>query len=85
MKQLSEALKPGNAALFLLIKKFSGDKVLKAVKARAEQCSRRCSTTARKRLYEKRSPQLKTFLWTASDVRPAAPFALQPSMAWLSR
>lgn len=29
--------------------------------------------------------ELKTFLWTASDVRPAAPFALQPSMAWLWR
>ncbi|MGD9545680.1 MAG: DUF1269 domain-containing protein [Methylocystis sp.] len=32
MKQLSETLKPGNAALFLLIKKFTGDKVLEAVK-----------------------------------------------------
>lgn len=32
MKQLSETLQPGNAALFLLIKKVTGDKVLEAVK-----------------------------------------------------
>lgn len=32
MKQLSESLQPGSAALFLLIKKFTGDKVLEAVK-----------------------------------------------------
>lgn len=32
MKELSESLKPGNAALFLLIKKVTGDKVLEAVK-----------------------------------------------------
>ncbi|WP_292530550.1 DUF1269 domain-containing protein [Methylocystis sp.] len=32
MKQLSESLQPGNAALFLLIKKVTGDKVLEAVK-----------------------------------------------------
>lgn len=32
MKDLSESLKPGNAALFLLIKKVTGDKVLEAVK-----------------------------------------------------
>jgi uncharacterized membrane protein len=32
MKDLSDSLKPGNAALFLLIKKVTGDKVLEAVK-----------------------------------------------------
>lgn len=32
MKDLSESLHPGNAALFLLIKKVTGDKVLEAVK-----------------------------------------------------
>ncbi|WP_424363261.1 DUF1269 domain-containing protein [Methylocystis parvus] len=32
MKDLSESLKPGNAALFLLIRKVTGDKVLEAVK-----------------------------------------------------
>ena len=32
MKELSESLKPGNAALFLLIRKVTGDKVLEAVK-----------------------------------------------------
>jgi len=32
MKQLSESLQPGNAALFLLIRKVTGDKVLEAVK-----------------------------------------------------
>lgn len=32
MKDLSESLKPGNAALFLLIRKMTGDKVLEAVK-----------------------------------------------------
>ncbi len=32
MKDLSESLKPGNAALFLLIRKMTGDKVLQAVK-----------------------------------------------------
>lgn len=32
MKDLSESLQPGNAALFLLIKKVTGDKVLEAVK-----------------------------------------------------
>jgi uncharacterized membrane protein len=32
MKGLSESLKPGNAALFLLIRKVTGDKVLEAVK-----------------------------------------------------
>jgi len=32
MKDLSESLKPGNAALFLLIRKVTGDKVLAAVK-----------------------------------------------------
>ena len=32
MKELSESLKPGNAALFLLIKKMTGDKVLEAVR-----------------------------------------------------
>jgi uncharacterized membrane protein len=32
MKKLSDTLQPGNAALFLLIKKFTGDKVLEAVK-----------------------------------------------------
>ena len=32
MKQLSESLQPGNAALFLLIKKFTADKVLEALK-----------------------------------------------------
>jgi uncharacterized membrane protein len=32
MKQLSGSLQPGNAALFLLIKKFTADKVLEAMK-----------------------------------------------------
>jgi uncharacterized membrane protein len=32
MKQLSESLKPGNAALFVLLKKVTGDKVLEALK-----------------------------------------------------
>ncbi|HEY8162162.1 MAG TPA: DUF1269 domain-containing protein [Methylocystis sp.] len=32
MKDLSESLKPGNAALFLLIRKMTGDKLLEAVK-----------------------------------------------------
>jgi len=32
MKELSESLKPGNAALFLLVRKVTGDKVLQAVK-----------------------------------------------------
>jgi uncharacterized membrane protein len=32
MKKLSESLQPGNAALFLLIKKFTADKVLEALK-----------------------------------------------------
>jgi uncharacterized membrane protein len=32
MKDLSESLKPGNAALFLLVRKVTGDKVLDAVK-----------------------------------------------------
>jgi uncharacterized membrane protein len=32
MKDLSESLQPGNAALFLLIRKVTGDKVLEAVK-----------------------------------------------------
>jgi uncharacterized membrane protein len=32
MKQLSQSLQPGNAALFLLIKKFTADKVLEALK-----------------------------------------------------
>jgi uncharacterized membrane protein len=32
MKQLSASLQPGNAALFLLIKKFTADKVLEALK-----------------------------------------------------
>jgi uncharacterized membrane protein len=32
MKQISESLQPGNAALFLLIRKVTGDKVLEAVK-----------------------------------------------------
>jgi uncharacterized membrane protein len=32
MNQLSESLQPGNAALFLLIKQFTADKVLEAIK-----------------------------------------------------
>lgn len=32
MKELSESLRPGNAALFLLVRKVTGDKVLEAVK-----------------------------------------------------
>ena len=32
MRDLSESLQPGNAALFLLIRKVTGDKVLEAVK-----------------------------------------------------
>ena len=32
MKKLSESLQPGNAALFLLVRKVSGDKVLEAIK-----------------------------------------------------
>jgi uncharacterized membrane protein len=32
MKKLSDALQPGNAALFLLIRKFTADKVLEAMK-----------------------------------------------------
>ena len=32
MKKLGESLQPGNAALFLLIRKFTGDKVLEALK-----------------------------------------------------
>ena len=32
MKKLSNSLQPGNAALFLLIRKFTGDKVLEALK-----------------------------------------------------
>jgi len=31
-KKLFESLQPGNAALFLLIRKFTGDKVLEALK-----------------------------------------------------
>jgi uncharacterized membrane protein len=32
MKKLSESLQPGNAALFLLVRKVTGDKVLEAIK-----------------------------------------------------
>jgi uncharacterized membrane protein len=32
MKELSASLKPGNAALFVLIRKMTGDKVLEAIK-----------------------------------------------------
>ncbi len=32
MKKLSESLQPGNAALFLLVRKVTGDKVLEALK-----------------------------------------------------
>ena len=56
IKQLSVSLQPGNAALFLLIKKFTADKVLEALKGTGERFSKRLSTTARKRRCARQSP-----------------------------